>query len=198
MISTAKIEELAMEQVDFDLNYKGAKIVTIGRLSYEKGQDLAIKVLARLIEEGEDVKWYCIGEGKSRADYESMIKEYGVEEKFILLGAKKNPYPYIKQADLYIQTSRHEGFCLTLAEAKCLHRAIITTDFTGAEEQIIDGENGIIVEANERALYEKIKKLLNHPERRMQLQARLQLEEVDTTSEIRKLIDYIEETNNFI
>lgn len=192
IISSTTIQSLAMEQVDFDKDYEGFKIVTVGRLSWEKGQDLAIKVLARLIKEGEEVRWYCVGDGKDREAYQRLIAEYGLEQHFILLGAKTNPYPYIKQANLYVQTSRHEGFCLTLAEAKCLHKAIVTTYFTGAEEQIRDEENGYIVEPNEEALYEKIKELLHHLEKREVLEAQLQIEDTDTTKEVYKLIDYIE------
>ncbi|HAF0292616.1 TPA: glycosyltransferase, partial [Salmonella enterica subsp. enterica serovar Typhimurium var. 5-] len=110
--------------------------------------------------------WYCVGEGKYRKKLEHLIKEHGIEENFILLGSSSNPYPYMAQADIYVQTSRHEGFCLTLAEAKCLAKPIITTNFIGAFEQIHDGENGYIVNVNEEELYLKIKFLIENKENR--------------------------------
>lgn len=163
VISKSHINRLAGEKVEFDENYCGKKIVTVGRLSWEKGQDLAIQVLYKLRQEGYEVRWYCIGEGHQRTEYEQMIKEYGLEEQFKLLGAKTNPYPYLKQCDLYVQPSRHEGYCLTLAEAKCLNKPIVTTDFTGAREQIKDGYNGLIVEFDEQGLYEIIKDFIENP-----------------------------------
>lgn len=162
IVSEELIREMAYEKIDFNNDFKGIKIVTVGRLSREKGQDLGIKALAKLKEEGYKVRWYCIGEGNSRTEYEYLIKEYGLQDDFILLGAKTNPYPYMKMADIYVQTSRHEGYCLTLAEAKVLNKAIITTNFTGANEQIENGVTGFIVEFNEYSLYSKIKNFIDN------------------------------------
>ncbi|GAE44191.1 glycosyltransferase [Mesobacillus boroniphilus] len=164
IIDDELIIEMSKEAITFDPNYKGLKILTVGRLSEEKGQDLAVRVLSKLRENGYNVRWYCIGEGKYRDNLESLIKEFGVEENFILLGSKNNPYPYMAQADIYVQTSRHEGFCLTLAEAKCLSKPIVTTNFIGAIEQIIDGENGYIVNVHEDEIYSKVKLLLENKE----------------------------------
>lgn len=162
IVSEELIREMAYEKIDFNNDFKGIKIVTVGRLSKEKGQDLGIKALAKLKKEGYKVRWYCIGEGNSRSEYESLIKEYELQEDFILLGAKTNPYPYMKMADIYVQTSRHEGYCLTLAEAKILNKVIITTNFTGADEQIEQGKTGLIVESKWEFIYESIKYLIDN------------------------------------
>ncbi|MCH1961828.1 glycosyltransferase [Clostridium perfringens] len=161
IISKEVIRKMACERVDFDNSFKGIKIVTVGRLSIEKGQDLGIKALAKLKEDGYKVRWYCIGEGNSRAKYEEIIKEYKLKDDFILLGAKTNPYPYMKMADIYVQTSRHEGYCLTLAEAKVLNKTIITTNFVGAKEQMKNQGLEFIVECNEYSLYSKIKSFID-------------------------------------
>ncbi|RKD23175.1 glycosyl transferase [Ammoniphilus oxalaticus] len=153
------IWEMSQEEIEFDQDYQGIKIVTVGRLSFEKGQDLAIKTLAKLRAEGIEVRWYCIGEGNYRMDCKKLIEHYGLEDDFMLLGATVNPYPYIAKADIYVQTSRHEGYCLTLAEAKCLQKPIVTTNFIGAYEQIIDGETGYIVECDAEELYQRIQYL---------------------------------------
>ncbi|MBT2679818.1 glycosyltransferase [Bacillus sp. ISL-35] len=164
IINDELIIEMSKEAIIFDPKYKGLKILTVGRLSEEKGQDLAVRVLSKLRENGFNVRWYCIGEGKYREKLESLIKEFGIEENFILLGSKTNPYPYMAQADIYVQTSRHEGYCLTLAEAKCLDKPIVTTNFIGAFEQIIDGENGYIVDLNEDEIYSAIKLFIENKE----------------------------------
>jgi glycosyltransferase involved in cell wall biosynthesis len=164
IINDELIIEMSKEAITFDPNYQGLKILTVGRLSEEKGQDLAVRVLSKLREKGFNVRWYCIGEGKYRGKLEILIKEFGIEENFILLGSKTNPYPYMAQADIYVQTSRHEGFCLTLAEAKHLAKPIVTTNFVGAFEQIIDGENGYIVDLNEDEIYSKIKLFIENKE----------------------------------
>ena len=191
IISEDLINEMSESYVDFDDNYKGIKIITVGRLSKEKGQDLAIKALSKLKKDRYDVKWYCIGEGNSRQEFEQLIKEYKLEENFLLLGATSNPYPYIKNADIYVQTSRHEGYCLTLAEAKALNKPIVTTDFIGAYEQIKNNENGIIVSCNENDLADAIRKLIDEKEICSKFSNKLREEKIDTTNEVNKLLDYI-------
>ncbi|HHW37925.1 MAG TPA: glycosyltransferase [Bacillales bacterium] len=162
IIPNQLINNLAKEKVEFDDDYEGTQIVTVGRLSKEKGQDMAIKVLSRLRNEGYKVRWYCIGEGNNRKEFEILIDRYGLKDEFVLLGAKPNPYPYMAKADVYVQTSRHEGYCLTLAEAKCLAKPIVTTNFIGAYEQIEDGHTGHIVDCNEEEIFIKIKYLLDN------------------------------------
>ena len=191
IVSEDLINEMSESYVDFDDNYKGIKIITVGRLSKEKGQDLAIKALSKLKKDRYDVKWYCIGDGNSRREFERLIKEYNLEGDFLLLGSTSNPYPYIKNADIYVQTSRHEGYCLTLAEAKALNKPIVTTDFIGAYEQIKNNENGIIVSCNENDLADAIRRLINEKEICSKFSNKLREEKIDTTNEIKKLLDYI-------
>lgn len=191
IVSKHQINEMAKEAISFDDDFQGIKIVTVGRLSKEKGQDLAIKVLSKLRKGGYDIRWYCIGDGKQKEAYEQLIEEYGLRNDFILLGARANPFPFIAKADFYVQPSRHEGFCLTLAEAKCLNKSVIATDFIGAFEQIIDGHNGWIVPFDKQALYKKIKYLIENPKEDEQVAKNLSKMEWDTSVETQKLLDYV-------
>lgn len=192
IVSENLISKLSRENIKYD-NFNGMKIVTVGRLSKEKGQDIGINVCNRLINCGYDIKWYCIGDGKARFEYENMINKYNLENRFILVGETPNPYPYILDSDIYVQTSRHEGYCLALAEARVLNKPIVTTNFTGAYEQIKNKYDGLIVDVNEDLLYENIKYLLDNPEIRTMFSKRLRDSVVDTTNEIYKLINYIDE-----
>lgn len=191
IIPTNVIREMSRRPTDFDEQYQGLKIVTVGRLSKEKGQDLAIKVLARLRQEEYEVRWYCIGEGRAKDEYQKLIEENQLTDDFILLGAKENPYPYMLKADLYVQPSRHEGYCLTLAEAKCLNKPIVTTDFIGAYEQIEDGFNGYIVCRCEVELYKKIKYLIDHEIERIKLSSNLLASSFVTVDDTEKIFQYI-------
>jgi glycosyltransferase involved in cell wall biosynthesis len=187
IISNRQIEEMATMEVDFDPDFQGVKVLTVGRLAAEKGQDLAIRVLKRLRSEGYNVRWYCIGEGKKRREYEELISKLGLEKYFILLGSNTNPYPYILKSDIYVQTSRHEGYCLTLAEALCLKKPIITTNFIGAYEQVTNGINGWIVNPSEEEIYEKLKDLLDHPGERETLVNNLPINHFNDTAQINLL-----------
>ena len=163
----------------FEDDFKGLRILTVGRLSKEKGQDLIISVMVRLRDEGYNVRWYCLGEGSSRKEYEEQINKNKLSESFILLGSNTNPYPFIRQCDVYVQPSRHEGYCITLSEAKRLCKPIVTTDFTGAKEQIIHEETGLIVPVNEVHLYKAVKKLLDDHSLRQRFNFKLQQEKVE-------------------
>ena len=182
---------MASEEIDFDDKFDGIKIVTVGRLSREKGQDLAINALLKLKQDGYKVRWYCVGEGNARDEYEKLIKEKNLEGNFILLGANPNPYPYIKKSDIYVQTSRHEGYCLTLAEAKCLCKPIVTTNFIGAYEQIKNKINGFIVNQNEDDIYEKIKFIIDNNYIRDKFISNLNNTKLNTVNNVNKLLDYI-------
>lgn len=160
VISPKEIIKMANNGAGFTDQFDGLRILTVGRLSKEKGQDLVIPVIAKLIRSGFKVRWYCIGEGNARGEYEELIKINKVEQNFILLGATPNPYTFMKQCDIYVQPSRHEGYCITLAEAKVFNKPIICTNFTGAHEQIINGETGTIVEFDELQVYKALMQLL--------------------------------------
>jgi glycosyltransferase involved in cell wall biosynthesis len=191
IISSSLIKRLADEDRGFTDDYDGLRILTVGRLSKEKGQDVTIKVLSRLRQEGYKVRWYCVGEGKSRKEYERLIKEYKVKGDYLLLGAKINPYPFMKDCNLYVQPSRHEGYCITLAEARCFNNPIITTDFTGAREQIKHNENGVIVGFSEEELYKAVVKIISDKQFKNKIINNLESESVDTKGEMRKLYEII-------
>lgn len=173
-ISLDSVKRMAEEGIGFEDEFDGMRILTVGRLSKEKGQDLTIPVLARLKREGYKVRWYCIGEGRAREEYEQLIREYRLEEDYILLGVHTNPYPFMKQCDVYVQPSRHEGYCITLAEAKCFHKPIVATAFTGAAEQIEHERTGLLVDFHEDELYAAVRRLMDDETLRNKLKSNMQ------------------------
>ncbi|MEG0307063.1 MAG: glycosyltransferase [Clostridium sp.] len=189
IVSKKKIIELANKGVSYEDNFHGIRILTVGRLSKEKGQDLIIPALANLKAEGYKVRWYCIGEGNYRKECEELIKEYKVEKDFILLGSKKNPYPYMKDCDIYVQPSRHEGYCITLAEAKCFNNQIVATDFTGAREQIQHKKTGLVCKVTKESIYESVKRLLDDKELFKYITANVEALEINNYSDIAKLME---------
>ena len=167
IISSDLIMEQAENGIGFRDQFDGIRILTVGRLSKEKGQDFIIPILAKLKEKKLNIRWYCVGEGNARAEYEQLIKMYGIEKEFILLGSTPNPYPFMKECDIYVQPSRHEGYCITLGEAKCFSKPIVSTDFTGANEQLADYETGVIVNFDEQQMMFAIKKIVNNIQLKM-------------------------------
>ena len=145
------------------LNRENLTLVTVGRLVPQKGYDIAAKAAWLLKKRNVKFHWYVVGGGDS-APIEKDIAQYGISDCFTLLGAKANPYPYMKAADIYVQTSKFEGYCLTLAEARMLNVPCVTTNFDVVYAQMINGENGLVVEMNAEAVADGIIRLATDQE----------------------------------
>ncbi|MBS4197589.1 glycosyltransferase [Lederbergia citri] len=191
LIDKQIVEELASREIGFNDQFDGLRIVTVGRLTREKGHDLIPEVLSRLMRDGKKIRWYLIGEGDCRADLEALIMKLSLKESLILLGQKINPYPYIKQCDIYVQPSRHEGYCITLTEARVLNKPIITTDFVGAREQIVNGENGLIVKFDENEMYLAITTLINNRKLSISFADKLKKTNINDTNHLERLLESV-------
>lgn len=189
IISSKLILKKANESIGFNDDYSGIRILTVGRLTQEKGQDLCIKALKRLKEDGYNVRWYCVGDGTYRKIFEKIVKENNLQKDFIFLGSKANPYIYMKECDIYVQPSRHEGYCITLAEARCFNNSIVTTNFTGANEQIKHEETGLVCKIDEFEIYKSLKRILDDNNLKEKINKNLKSEIIDTTNEIEKLMN---------
>lgn len=187
IISCKMIEKMSYEGEGFSDDFDGTRILTVGRLSKEKGQDLIIPVLKKLKKNGYKVRWYCIGDGPAKKEYEKLVDELNIKDDFIFLGSKLNPYTYMKECNIYVQPSKHEGYCITLGEARCFNNPIVTTNFTGANEQIFNENNGLVCEISEEGIYRAIKKLLDDKNLYKNIKDNLNNERVDSTKEVIKL-----------
>ncbi len=147
-------------QNDIPDNQKNV-LVTVGRLEWQKGYDIALNASKMLLDRGVDFHWYIVGEGSWYEKLQRVIRENGLSANVVMLGASGNPYPYIKRADVYIQTSRHEGYGLAVCEAKVLCKPIVSTDLPCIREQIIHCQNGILCSHDAKDVAESIERLLN-------------------------------------
>lgn len=192
ILSENLINKQAEKKKGFSDNFDGIKILTVGRLSGEKGQALTIPILARLKKEGYNVRWYCVGDGVLKEYYEKIIADNNVQEDYLLLGNDSNPYPYFKECDIYVQPSKFEGYCITLAEARVFNKPIVATNFVGAREQLVNNETGFIVEYNEDEVFTAIKELINNKEIKNKFINNLKNELVDTTKEMNKFYNIVD------
>jgi glycosyltransferase involved in cell wall biosynthesis len=189
IVSPTLINQMANQDY-IEINKKAANEVTIlsiGRLNYQKGFEMAVMACKLLVDKGYKIKWNIIGEGEERDKLEKLIKNYGVEDYIKLLGLKSNPYPFIKQADIYVQTSRFEGKAIAIDEAKILQKPIVVTNYNTAKDQLVDRINGLIVEMNPEGIAEGIEKLILNNELKKYLVKNLSQESLGTESEIEKL-----------
>ena len=174
------------------LNRENLTLVTVGRLVPQKGYDIAAKAAWLLKKRNVKFHWYVVGGGDS-APIEKDIAQYGISDCFTLLGAKANPYPYMKAADIYVQTSKFEGYCLTLAEARMLNIPCVTTNFDVVYAQMINGENGLVVEMNAEAVADGIIRLATDQELYQHIKGYQIQEKKGNVEEIEKFYDLLGE-----
>lgn len=154
------IKQMTNEKIEEMKNEDEFKILSIARFSYAKGIDNAVLALKKLKDKGyKNIKWYVIGYGGEEDKIKDLIKKNDLEENFILLGKKINPYPYIKACDLYVQPSRYEGKAVTVGEAQILSKPVIITNYSTAKSQVKDMVDGYICSMSIEGLANSIEEL---------------------------------------
>ncbi len=189
MLNTDMILEKSENGTGFTDDFAGIRILTVGRLMKQKAFEVSIRACLKLKERGENVRWYVLGEGDQRARLEALIKEMDLEKDFLLLGATDNPYPYIKEADLYVHCSRFEGKSIAVQEAQILGKPIIVSDCSGNREQVKNNEDGIICEFKSSSIAKAIHGLIHDAEKREYIALNALKKNEDQGEEIKKLLE---------
>ena len=193
-INKQEIIEQSLEIMDMEYDPSYFNILTVGRLSNEKGQTMAPEIVALLKQEGFKVRWYLMGDGDTKAQIEEKMKTFQVQQDVFLLGTINNPYPYMKNCDLYVQPSLTEGYSTTICEAGILGKAIVGTEPSGGiKDQITSGFDGEIVEATVDSLKNAIEHLINNRAMIRKYEQNILNKNFEGTGEIKKFLDYLDE-----
>jgi glycosyltransferase involved in cell wall biosynthesis len=168
-------------------------LVTVGRVSPEKGQDMIPAVLSILLKKGFRLQWYIVGDGADRSRIESLVKEANLEESVTFLGSKTNPYPYMRACDLYVQPSYTEGYSLTIFETAILHKPIVATDVGGARELLKNEEAILFVDPTPESIAAGIERMLSEEGLQEKIVANLQNRDFANLQELEKLMAVIQQ-----
>lgn len=191
IISKNLIDKMANKENGFNDNFQGIRILTIGRLVYQKGYEYAIEAAKYLKDKNINFKWYSIGEGDLKNKLEKMVDKYNLQNNFEFLGTFINPYPFIKHCDIYCQPSRFEGFGLAIAEARILNKPIVATNFEIVYDQIEDRKNGLVVDMNVESVANGILELINNKELTNNITEYLKTEKKGNVEELDKFYEMI-------
>jgi len=149
----------------YQVKKEGVTLFSCARLSNEKQPLLCAEALKRLIDGGVNAYWYWAGgdtNGYSK-EVKQKIDDLGLNDRFILLGALTNPYPYYKACDVYVQASWHESYCISIAEAKILCGRIVSTDIPAVHESLTPSAACKIVKSTAEELSGGISSVLSVP-----------------------------------
>lgn len=186
--SSSAVRKRADEFVPSEFNSCENPIVSIGRLDLQKGFDLAIQAAELLKKRGISFRWMVLGSGSLKKQLQRQIDQAGLNDVFFLLGAKKNPYPYLKYCTLFVQPSRFEGKSVVLDEAKILGTPILAAAYPTVNDQIEHGKEGYIAGTSPESLADGIENLLLHREQREKLSGYLLSREYGNQQEVKKYI----------
>lgn len=160
-----KILRFSQEAVDQGMMDSDAiKLVGVGKLLKSKGFDRVARIVKRLKEQGYPVYFYILGEGPERSRLQEYIQQNGLEDSVTLLGYQLNPYKYVAKCDLFVCASFAEGFSTAATEALIVGIPVCTVEVSGMKEMLgEDNEYGLVVENNDEALYQGIKRFFVEP-----------------------------------
>ncbi|MES9668897.1 glycosyl transferase [Bacillus cereus] len=193
IVCPSMIHKLAQEYEVEEFDKTIINILTVGRLVTAKAYSKAIEVAKLLKASGYKFKWFAIGEGPEKIILQELIDRYELNGYFVLLGKKLNPYPYMENCDIYVQTSLKEGFGLTVSEAKILKKTIVCTNFATAKEIINHNTDGLIVEHDIESIYKGVRRYIDDNDFREEISKELNsMEPYNSVNQLEKFYDLIE------
>lgn len=169
IIDEVEINSWSLQQKKIEFNKNKVNIVSVGRLAKQKSFQFAIEAVNILTNKGHNIHLYIIGEGSEREYLENLISEKGLKNCISLVGYEENPFPYIKDCDIYLQSSIFEGLGRTIIEAGILNKPIVTTNFPTASQILTNNETGLIVDMEPIEIANAIDKLINDENLRQRL-----------------------------
>jgi len=162
-IDIGQIDQLKNKVVyEIKKNLKTKYIVALGRLVEQKDYPTLIDAF-EVVSEKFDVKLIILGKGKLEKELKELVKRKGLEDSVIFLGFQANPYKFLNMADVFVLSSKWEGFGHVIAEAMAVGVPVVSTNCkSGPSEILKNGKYGELVDVgNHKAMADKILKVLN-------------------------------------
>lgn len=168
-ILDCSIQKKAQSKIKYQPTHK-LNLISVGRLEPVKGYDVLIEALSCLVNHhGLDISLCLVGDGSSRSYLEKMVKDYNLQNYVFFAGEQANPYPFIAVSDVYVCSSKQEGFNIAILEAMSLGKPVVTTNSVGPREILADGDFGLLIENDLESLIEAIYSISKDPDNLVRL-----------------------------
>ena len=166
-------------------------IVTVARLSKEKGIERAIEAVKRCVKKGYKLHYHIVGSGDQAVYLKKLTEDYGLENVITFYGNQSNPYPYMKNADLFLLPSYHEAAPMVFDEAACLGVPILATETTSTDEMIKESRSGFVCENSQDGIADGLIKVLKKTDSLIEIKKALQQRQFTNQDKINKVSEVI-------
>ena len=183
------IRRLAGDGISYDKSE--FNIVTVARLSKEKGIERAIEAVKRCVKKGYQLHYHIVGSGDQAVPLKKLTEDYGLENAVTFYGNQNNPYPYIKNADLFLLPSYHEAAPMVFDEAACLGVPVLATETTSTDEMITESGSGFVCENSQNGIADGLIKVLKKPDSLIEIKKALQQCQFTNQDKINKVSEVI-------
>lgn len=180
------IRQLASQENEWDVDSSKFNVISVGRLERVKGYDELLPIIGKVRDVGADVHLWLVGEGTQTASLKGLVKKMNIEDCVTFTGFVKNPYSLMSQMDLFVCSSRAEGFSLVIAEAMTLGVPVVSIDCAGPRELITKYGGGTLCDSYDELEQEIIKRY--HTKTRQKNRV-LSFDATDVISQIEKLLE---------
>ena len=186
-----EIRELALDQ-PITYGRSCCNMVMVSRLAHEKGIERALEATAYVMGKGLPVALHIVGGGPMESFLRERAAELKVTDFVHFYGEQRNPYRYMKNADLFLMSSYHEAAPMVIEEAASLGLPVLTAETTSSEEMVTKWERGWVCANAQAALNEMLARVLADPGMLQAAKARLCAVAMDNTQaleQFRKMIE---------
>lgn len=191
MISEKEILKASNEKI-LDFPTDVFTIISVGRIVEAKLHTIGVEIMKHLKERKLNFKWLIIGDGDKRNELQNKINESNLENYITIFGEKENPYPYIKNAGIFLHLSKFEGYGIAIAEARILKKCIVLNDFTTAATHVKNGFDGVIAPLDPEKIANEIGKLIADENLRRKYEQNVSFDKDFAQKILRKIDDLVE------
>lgn len=160
VVDDAAIRSKAMLTLPEGAEKRRFTVLSVGRFSPQKKFMRLLQAHKKLLDENLEHDLWILGDGVEREMLERYVSENHLDDSVWMPGFMENPYPFMREADLLVCSSIYEGFSTFMTEGVILGKPIVTTDVSGMRELLGDSEHGLIVENDDEAFLDGMRRML--------------------------------------